>query len=574
MEDNILHRKALVTGILLLFIGGVLSPVTFGLNVDESNSETYTDDLAYVYSPIEDTTKTTRDYQRVTQQYQAVNDLSTYIQEPPTSTLVGPIDSAWPMASHDSHHTGLSPYNTASNPGHEMWRFTTRGAADTGIAIDADGTLYFGDFSGWLYALNSDGTLKWEDEVFGYITTSTPCIAEDGTIYIGGYYGLAAYNPDGSRKWKIGIGGNVASAPAVDDDGIIYVGHHDNEIVAVYPNGTIKWKYATGFDVVSSPAIADDGTIVIGSGDHYLYALNPNGTLKWRYLTQGDVKGSPSIDDNGIIYVASWGDYLHAIYPNGTMKWKFDLEKGSETTPCFGPDGTIYVSYEKLWAINPDGSLKWIFNYLDDYEDTTLSNPAISADGIIYIGTRIYEVKGGHIYALNPDGTLRWRKMIADENVHSSPSIGEDGTVYIGSWWDYGGRIHAFKEWSGSNNPPSKPILSGKNRVREGYDYRLDFVSTDPENHTIAYIIDWGDGTIDEFPYDYSGIQNYMYNTWYETGSVTIRVKARDTIGAESDWSYKEIEVPYTYNYAGGQRFLQRFPLLNELLSKILFQSD
>ena len=34
----------------------------------------------------------------------------------------GPMDSAWPMQSHDAHHTGLSPYRTANNSGVEIWQ--------------------------------------------------------------------------------------------------------------------------------------------------------------------------------------------------------------------------------------------------------------------------------------------------------------------------------------------------------------------------------------------------------------------------------------------------------------------
>jgi outer membrane protein assembly factor BamB len=45
-----------------------------------------------------------------------------------------------------------------------------------------------------------------------------------------------------------------------------------------------------------------------------------------------------------------------------------------------------------------------------------------------------------HIYALYPDGVLKWRYE-ADTWVESSPTIGMDGTVYVGST---GGRFFAF----------------------------------------------------------------------------------------------------------------------------------
>jgi outer membrane protein assembly factor BamB len=46
-----------------------------------------------------------------------------------------------------------------------------------------------------------------------------------------------------------------------------------------------KWRFATGFQIASSPAIGQDGTVYLGSRDGYAYAVNQNGTLKWRYQT-------------------------------------------------------------------------------------------------------------------------------------------------------------------------------------------------------------------------------------------------------------------------------------------------
>ena len=40
---------------------------------------------------------------------------------------------------------------------------------------------------------------------------------------------------------------------------------------------------------------------------------------------------------------------------------------------------------------------------------------------------------GGYLIAVNSDGTELWRNWIHNERVWSSPAIGSDGTVYIGS---------------------------------------------------------------------------------------------------------------------------------------------
>jgi outer membrane protein assembly factor BamB len=39
----------------------------------------------------------------------------------------------------------------------------------------------------------------------------------------------------------------------------------------------------------------------------------------------------------------------------------------------------------------------------------------------------------GKLYAINPDGTQKWAFATGDD-VDSSPAIGADGTVYVGSY--------------------------------------------------------------------------------------------------------------------------------------------
>ena len=76
-----------------------------------------------------------------------------------------------------------------------------------------------------------------------------------------------------------------------------------------------------------------------------------------------------------------------------------------------------------MYAVNPDGAPKWGFITGDDVG----SSPAIGADGTIYVGSADYR-----LYAIKPDGTLKWR-FTTEGEVYSSPAIGADGTIYIGS---------------------------------------------------------------------------------------------------------------------------------------------
>jgi len=469
-----------------------------------------------------------------------------------STLLFGPMDSPWPMKCHDNRHTGRSPYSTADNPGIEKWRFKC-GWVEDGIVIGDDGTLYFGDEDWDIYAINSDGTLKWKYHTNGDITSS-PAIAEDGTIYVGSWddYLHAVYSNNGTQKWRFNANSaTIASSPAIAEDGTIYFGTmwslgDGGKIHAVNPDGTEKWRYQTGDAIISDPAIGNDGTIYIGSMDHYLYALYPNGTLRWRFKTGDEVRCPPSIDIDETIYIGSYDGYLYALYPNGTLKWKCGIGYGTETNPSIASDGTIYVGGQKLYAVNPDGTLKWSFD-LGSERWIFQSSPAISSDGTIYVGTNMgipgYS-NGGEIIAVNPDGTERWRKVIADYWVDSSPCIGEDGTVYIGSTYDQGrGYLYAFGKVE-SNVPPETPTVSGESNGKVGESYWYSITAVDFDRNPISFYIDWGDGDEGWTTERASGEKCYYEHSWLTIGNYTIRVKAKDVMGEESDWATLSVSMP------------------------------
>lgn len=376
-------------------------------------------------------------------------------------------DSPWPTYKGNSKHTGLSPYAFRIDEPKLKWRFDAGDGIETSPAIGPDGSIYFGAFRDNFFALNPDGSEKWRLTKKGEEFRSSPTIAKDGTIYIGAVFDLKpvlnvmynremdygvpklyALNPDGTVKWEFVVGGILGgtyNSPTLGADGTIYIGsggskmtdyaQGGNRLWAINPDGTAKWYFEGQEAVYSSAAIGDDGTIYIGWGDGSLFALTPDGKEKWRFTRkEGDFSvfdSTPVIGKDGTIYAGSTNKNLYAITPDGQEKWYFTALDMVEASPSIGPDGTIYVgtiakdSQDKnLYALNPDGTLKWQFETGDGVSAT----PAISAEGTLYFGS--YD---GNLYALNPDGTEKWRYR-ADGGIALPPAIDKDGTIYFGSW--------------------------------------------------------------------------------------------------------------------------------------------
>jgi hypothetical protein len=88
------------------------------------------------------------------------------------------------------------------------------------------------------------------------------------------------------------------------------------------------------------------------------------------------------------------------------------------------------------------------------------------------------------------------------------------------------------------NSPPNKPSKpSGPASGKPNTVYTYSTSTTDPNGDQVYYQWDWGDGSQSNWlgPYN-SGATVSTTHTWGK-GSYSIKVKAKDTIGAESNWS-------------------------------------
>jgi outer membrane protein assembly factor BamB len=476
---------------------------------------------------------------------------STQLEENSNHSPIAPKDSydhPWPQQGFNKSHVGRSPYSTEGNPGVEKWRFPASDWCDGSPVIGDDGVVYFGDSDSILYAVNSDGTLKWKfqgAQGFGDFG-GHPAIAEDGTIYVGSEYGsyIYAVNPDGTEKWKVWVP-EIDTSVTLDDDGVLYYGHRGGGVDARYPNGTLKWRFSTGGCVQSTPAIGDDGVVYFGAHDDYIYAVYPNGRLKWRYLTGGNVHGSPMIGADGMVYCGSDDDYLYALCSeNGSLKWKIKIVGSMRSSPSQDKEGNLYfgTTSGRVICVASIGVINWQFVIGND-GGVWGSTAAVSDDGTVYIGSHIDfgMLGGGEIIALDTEGTLLWRKTLCNSVLRSSPVIGSDGSVYIcasndGSP-DAWGYLHAFGMVE-NNGPPDIPVITGPAEVDAETSYKFRFRAHDSDKTPVSYFIDWGDGTTEGWTRDYEpGLSVPVYHKWMEKGTYVIRAKARDTFGLETSWS-------------------------------------
>ena len=556
-----LIRKELAVVIILLFVGSNSLAVISSIAQNSGETDTSTNEDTYYYENFE-RYLLPQHLSRVIPDYNIIPWFNIGPKSQNTMSLE-PIVSDWPMFGHDFYHTGRCSYNTNNNPGEIIWSYWTENGVYNSPVIANDGTIYIG--TGQLYAVYPNGTLKWSNSNVSLETA--PAIDDDGTIYCGNslsaYHQFNAIYPNGTTKWCVYINRVLGSPVIAGDETIIVPESVANKIVALYPsNGTRKWEFQTNHYIYSSPAIGLDGTIFCGCHDGNIYALNPNGTLRWTLLTGSWVHGSPSIGTDGTVYCGSDDGYLYALNPvNGSIKWSLEIG-ASDASPTIGLDGTLFIGVweKKFYAINPNGTIQWVF-------DTSPgkvwgSTAALSADGTLYFATADLEWSGGvEFIALWINGTVKWRRPL--DTVFSSPAISRDGIVYIGSRTSMGeGYLNAFGPLD--PNAPSAPTIQGQSQGKINKEYSYTFSSNDPLDKDVWYYISWGDGFVEDWigPYP-SGETVTVSHTWEFKGTYKVEARAKNSDNLWGPYGILEVTMPLSYEPPHFRFFdwlLERFP--------------
>ncbi len=344
------------------------------------------------------------------------------------------------------------------------WEFFT-GSANNGLnfgvpgspAVGDDGTIYVGALTGYFYAINPDGTQKWkfpEGQPGGAYAWS-PAIGPNGLIYAGAGHFLFAFDANGAEVHYDAADCLFLGAPAIEDDGTVYIGSNTSKLFAFNPDLTLKWSYQVGYDYkVSDPVIGSDGTIYFkaesfaagGPVNVQIVAIDRNKNYKWHYYMEsqclaGQCTAPPAIGHDGTIYYTDRMK-LYARDRNGNLKWDFTTDYGvtfqGHSSPAIGADNTIYVTAtdlseaphsNMLYAINSaDGSMKWANNSWG-HEPGYPAPPGVGANGVIYFGSL-----DNDFHQVVDHGSYASENILfnTEGQVHSSPAIWYDGSIYVG----------------------------------------------------------------------------------------------------------------------------------------------
>lgn len=337
---------------------------------------------------------------------------------------------------YDTNATAPTPYNTTRTSPYKgphalprvLWKHKLSFVAILTVpAIAGDGTIYIGSNDSHLYALDSNGSVKWKFKTKSNVQSS-PIIREDKSIVFGSKdRNLYALSKNGELLWIFDSGGEIEATPVLDKQGNIYFGTKSNLFFALDKQGKLLWKVNLHSPIFAACAIDKAANIYVGNQIGTLFCLNMDGKIQWRYKTRGAIRSTPAIDNEGTIYVSSTDWLLHALSAKGKLLYSYKTAWHITATPALGFNHTLYLgSWDwNMHALSTTkGTQLWKTN-IGNYATYISGSALVDKNSVVYAGSR-----NDYFYAFDKDGTILW-KIYLEGDVLGAPTLSKNGVLLV-----------------------------------------------------------------------------------------------------------------------------------------------
>ncbi len=225
-------------------------------------------------------------------------------------------------------------YSLNPQTGVANWTFTPQKenvtqTANTGRFISAplvtDKAIYAPSADGILYVVDLKGKSLGNFQISDQSLWATP-VADANYVYLPAMdHSLYVFSiADNKVARSIDLGGAVVNAPALSQDGVLYMGTLGKEVMAVdAASGKILWKTPVSAAVWATPVIQGDA-IYFGDETGDFYAVNrTNGSILWTANIGSAIVDTALLTPDGLVFGTDAGS-LVAVDFNGKTLWNSD----------------------------------------------------------------------------------------------------------------------------------------------------------------------------------------------------------------------------------------------------------
>lgn len=344
------------------------------------------------------------------------------------------------------------------------------------ITLDSDTVYATGSVDGMshLYALNLNGTAKWTYSFIGDRAAYLEAITDDGTILLSYRNNVYAVNSDGTLRWEKQTTRTVGTVVSYGDDLYVAMDSYLKKYDLV--SGQLVWEqYISNFSSSNGRnevylIIREDGAVYASTYFGDVYAFDSDGNRMWTHNFNNH--SSMVFDAQSRLYHATQ-DQLIRLAPNGTVDEIFEITdiEGISITAS----GNIYLlrpsvdagySYSELSLWSPEGDQLWTSSDVIYYTEESI---AVSPTGTVYVtgADKVYA------YFSTSAGLARSSWPMKTQNISKTHNV-------------CGGNTSRAQDTDTDGIPDCEEYLNGMNHL-DSLDAGLDF-DNDGLNNLDEYI--------------------------------------------------------------------------------------
>ena len=243
-------------------------------------------------------------------------------------------------------------------------------------------------------------SLWWKLELDSGEPTA-PAVAEDGTLYLGTTGGVYAGAPDGRLLWVKRVG-TIERQPAFTPSGSLLVVTDSGVLLELSLRGEAR-EIGGGLASPGFPLVLDGGEVAVAARDGDVRVLDLQGRRLGALASRH--RGAVAIArlSSGLLVSASADPFMHVFSASGAQHRMVMLHDGIVAGPLLGDDDTI-------WVVRADGTLLGLSAGGRVRAQARLgaismkSVPAVGKDGALRLGTG-----DDSLVCIGRDGSLRWQ---------------------------------------------------------------------------------------------------------------------------------------------------------------------
>lgn len=331
-------------------------------------------------------------------------------------------------------------------------------AVNSSPVVDANGVAYVGDDDDKVYALDPVyargaghlGAPKWsfatKDSILG-----APTLSPDGqTLYVGSNDGFvyALKTSDGSKIWATDFGGPVVGSPVLSSDGsTLYDGNINGTFKALKTSdGSVTLSRNLNGGIRGNLALSPDGStlyaaLTTSQLDGIPVGGSGSNTGITAFYLDGAPIGSPAVDPQGNVYITTGAGTLMSFAASNTTPragYPFVIPNRAtaSTTPAISNGLVLFGANNNVfYAVNSSSAqVQWQFQTGGPIESSAAVGTGTPS---VYFGS-----DDASVHALDVNGTQTWSRSVGT-SVRSSPAIGADGSLWVGS---DSGQVYRFQD--------------------------------------------------------------------------------------------------------------------------------